>query len=103
MKYNYPVNSEKQDRLKKAMWSEAAIVEVLKARGLSEKSSDAGDALDAIFRGLGMPRSLKDMGIGRDKFEALAVNSLKDPCCVVNPIPMERKEQVIEILEMCAE
>lgn len=103
MKYNYRVNGEKQDRLKKAMWSETAVAEVLKARGLSDESSDAGDALDAMFRELGMPRSLKEMDIGRDKFEALALNSLKDPCCVVNPIPMERKEQVIEILEMCAE
>ena len=103
MKYNYKANSEKQDRLKKAMWSEADLAKVMKARGLQEDSSDAGDALDALFRELGMPRSLKEMNIGRDKFDVLAVNSLKDPCCVMNPIPMERKEQVLEVLEMCAE
>lgn len=102
MKYNYKANGEKQERLRMAMWSEPAVVEVLKARGLKEESSDAGDALDAIFRELGMPRSLKEMGIGRDKFEVLAVNSLKDPCCVVNPIPLEKREQVLEILDMCA-
>ena len=103
MKWNAKVNGEKQERLRKFMWSEPDVVVVLKARGLKEESSDAGDALDAIFRELGMPRSLKEMGIGRDKFDALAVNSLKDPCCVVNPIPLTKKEQVLEILELCAE
>ncbi len=85
------------------MWSEPDVVEVLKARGLKEESSDAGDALDAVFRELGMPRSLKEVGVGREKFDALAVNSLKDPCCAVNPIPLTKKEQVLEILELCAE
>jgi alcohol dehydrogenase class IV len=98
MKYNISVNREKQERLRKAMWSEPPIVEVLKSTGLKEESSDAGDALDAIFLELGMPRSLKEVGVGRDKFDALAVNSLKDPCCVCNPIPLERAEQVLEIL-----
>ena len=102
MKYNYPVNGTKQDKLKSALWNEPPAEEVLRRRGLRESDSDAGDALDAIFRELGMPRSLKEKGIGRQKFDALAVNSLKDPCCAANPIPMERKEQVLEILEMCA-
>ena len=102
MKWNAKVNSVKQQRLMKVMWSESTVVEVLEKRGLSEEGSDAGDALDAIFRELGMPRSLKEVGVGRDKFDTLATNSLKDPCCVVNPIPLERKSQVLEILEMCA-
>ncbi|EME39440.1 hypothetical protein DOTSEDRAFT_75198 [Dothistroma septosporum NZE10] len=102
MKYNAKVNGQKQQKLKQVMWSELAVSEVLKSRGLKEVESDAGDALDAIFRHLGMPRSLKEMDIGKDKFEVLALNSLKDPCCTTNPIPLERKEQVLEILEMCA-
>nr|POE63462.1 ethanolamine utilization protein eutg [Quercus suber] len=102
MKYNARVNSEKQERLKQIMWGEAPIAEVLARRGLKYESSDVGDALDAIFRELGMPRSLKEVGVGRDKFDVLAMNSLKDPCCKANPIPLERTEQVLEILEMCA-
>ena len=102
MKYNAKVNAHKQGKLKSIMWSEPAVSEVLKSRGLKEAESDAGDALDAIFRHLGMPRSLKEMDIGKDKFEVLAENSLKDPCCKSNPIPLDRKEQVIEILDMCA-
>lgn len=102
MKYNVPANSAKQEKLKAFMWSEPAVAEVLQGRDLMQGKSDAGDALDAIFRELGMPRSLKEVKVGREKFDALAVNSLKDPCCQANPIPLERKEQVLEILEMCA-
>lgn len=102
MKWNLKANREKQERLKEVMWEEKTVAEVLKKRGLEENGSDAGDALDAIFRELGMPRSLKEMSIGKDKFDVLAANSLKDPCCAANPIPLETKEQVLEILEMCA-
>lgn len=102
MKYNAKANSEKQKKLKQMMWDESAVAEVLKRRGLDPASSDAGDGLDAIFRELGMPRTLKEKGIGRDKFQALAVNSLKDPCCAANPVPIESEEQVMEILNMCA-
>lgn len=102
MKWNARANGAKQAKLKQVMWSETPVAEVLKERGLKEESSDAGDALDAIFRELGMPRSLKEKGIGRDKFHALAVNSLKDPCCKANPIPLETEGQVMEILEMVA-
>ena len=102
MKYNAKANGEKQEKLKTIMWSETPVADVLKKRGLEPQSSDAGDALDAIFRELGMPRTLKEKEIGRDKFRALAANSLHDPCCQVNPMPIEREEQVLEILEMCA-
>ncbi|TKA49975.1 hypothetical protein B0A55_12670, partial [Friedmanniomyces simplex] len=102
MKWNASANGEKQDKLKSIMWSETTVAEVLKKRGLTPERSDAGDALDAIFRELSMPRTLKEKGIGRDKFQALAANSIKDPCCKYNPIPVEREEQVLEILEMCA-
>ena len=102
MKWNAEVNPAKQEKLKEFMWSEPTISELLARRALKEESSDAGDGLDAIFRELGMPRSLKEVGVGRNKFDALAVTSLKDPCCKMNPIPLEREAQVLEILEMCA-
>ena len=102
MKWNAKANNHKQEKLKQVLWSEPQVAEVLKRRGVEVKSSDAGDALDAIFRELGMPRSLSEMNIGRDKFQALAVNSLKDPCAKTNPIPLDTTDQVMEILEMCA-
>lgn len=54
-----------------------------------------------MIRELGFPRTLGEYGIGRDKLEAIAESSLKDVCCQFNAIPLEKKEQVLEILEMC--
>lgn len=35
--------------------------------------------------------------------DAHALNGLGGPCCVANPIPFEKKEQVLEILEVVVE
>lgn len=100
LKYNARENSAKQERVKAIIWSDEHVVQVLKGAGLDREKTDAGDALDAVFRALGMPRTLREVGVGRDRLDGLAENSLKDPCCGVNPVPLTRKEQVLEILEM---
>ncbi|KAI5358526.1 Putative alcohol dehydrogenase, iron-type/glycerol dehydrogenase GldA [Septoria linicola] len=102
LKWNAKVNGKKQEQLKTVMWQESPIREVLQARGLAEKNSDAGDALDAIFRELGMPRSMAEKNIGRDQFDSLAENSLKDAMTKANPRPVKTKADVVEILGMCA-
>jgi alcohol dehydrogenase class IV len=66
-------------------------------------NADLGDILDAIIRELGMPRTLKDVGIGRDKLDLLAENSLKDHWIKTNAKPITEKSQVMEILEMVVE
>ncbi|KAI0544635.1 hypothetical protein F4679DRAFT_564116 [Xylaria curta] len=102
LKYNARVNSDAQKKIAEMIWSEEDISTVLKKQGLSEAESDLGDALRAVFNELGMPKSLKDVGVGRDKWDLLAVNSLEDVCCKGNPVPLTKKEQVLEILEMCS-
>ncbi|KAI7569505.1 hypothetical protein KC317_g3277 [Hortaea werneckii] len=102
LKYNARVNAEKQERMKAALWDESSVSSVLRERGLTQSQSDLADALDAVFRELGMPRSLNEKGIGKDRYSTLAKNSLKDPCCTANPIPITKEEQVLEILVMCA-
>jgi alcohol dehydrogenase class IV len=99
-KYNSKVNEKRQELVENVLWADANITTVLEARGLKKGSADLGDVLDAVISELGMPRSLKAMGIGRDKLELLATNSLNDKWCHTNPIPLEEKAQVLEILEM---
>jgi alcohol dehydrogenase class IV len=67
------------------------------------KSVDLGDMLDVVFRELGMPRTLKEVGVGRDKMHGLARNSLKDHWIQTNAKPITEMDQVLEILEMVAE
>lgn len=49
---------------------------------------------------LGLPRSLKEVGVGRVKIEVLAKRTLDDAWAGMNPIPLAKSEQVAEILEM---
>lgn len=100
-KYNAKVNASQQAIVLKAFWDQPEISAVLARRGLVKDEADLGDALDAIIRQLGLPRTLKDYGIGRDQLEGIAESSLKDICCQWNVIPLEKKEQVLEILDMC--
>ena len=76
------------------------ISQVLNERSVNVDASDLGDILDAVMRELGMPRSLSDVHVSPDKIYSLAAHSLHDRWCKSNPVPLERKEQVIEILEM---
>lgn len=104
LKYNYFHGDEKvrklQRKLLEILWNEKPIVEVLEKRGLRKEDADAGDVIGAVISELGMPRTLKDVGVGRDKLDVLANNALKDPWLPTNPVPLTEKKQVLEILEM---
>lgn len=76
------------------------VIGVLRARSVNVDDSDLGDILDAVIRELGMPRSLSDVHVGRDKLDSLAAHSLHDRWCKSNPVPLNEKRQVLEILEM---
>ncbi|RDW61041.1 iron-containing alcohol dehydrogenase-like protein [Coleophoma cylindrospora] len=104
LKYNYKYGDERvkqnQRKVLDILWAEPAVEKVLTARGLSKETADGGDVLDAVITELGMPRSLKDVGVGRDALDALAENCLKDRCLPTNPVPLTEKKQVLEVLEM---
>lgn len=100
MRFNKTVNGAKQGKVLEVLWSEVAIEDVLVRMGFKRDESDLADVLDAIFRELGMPRTLKEVGVGREQLPALAEGSLKDRFCESNPIPLRESAQVMEILEM---
>jgi alcohol dehydrogenase class IV len=101
-------NNEKQEYCKKVLLRSPTVVELLGRRygkdqtGL-ERRLDLGDVLDAFFREIGMPRTLKEVGVGKDKLDGLAVNSLTDHWIKTNAKPITEKEQVMEILRMVVE
>lgn len=104
LKYNYSHGDDKVKKLQQKVldifWNEKAIAEVLENKGLEKKVADAGDVVGAVISELGMPRTLKDVGIGRDKLDGLADNSMKDRWLATNAVPLTEKSQVLEILEM---
>ena len=98
-------NVERQALTKKILLKSPVVKELLEAKrgGPAIDQLDLGDVLDVIFREIGMPRTLKEVGVGRDKLDGLARNSLKDHWIQTNAKPITEKEQVMEILEMVVE
>ncbi|KAF7986288.1 hypothetical protein HWV62_35226 [Athelia sp. TMB] len=90
----------RQLRVLELLWGDATLRALLTDRGLHEGTADLGDALDVYIRELGMPRTLREVGIGRDQLDRLAEASLKDRWLPTNPVPITEKEQVMEILKM---
>lgn len=103
LKFNYKygdgMTRQRQERIRKAFWSDPILQDLFAKRGLKEETADAGDLLDVYIRELGMPRTLKGMGIKRDHFDSLAESSLRDACTVNGPVKVGKKE-VLEILDM---
>ena len=95
-------NVERQELMTKVFWAIDIARAKFEARGLDAGTADLGDLIDVIVRELGMPRSLEAVGVGRDRFGDLAANSLEDKCTQANPARIDREEQVLEILDMCA-
>jgi alcohol dehydrogenase class IV len=104
LKYNSQHGGEtvvaSQKKVLDILWGEDTVADVLRKQGLKKESADAGDVIGAIISELGMPRTLKEVGVGREKLDALAVNCLKDAWLKTNPVPLTEKKQVLEILEM---
>ncbi|KAJ0114386.1 hypothetical protein J7T55_010775 [Diaporthe amygdali] len=99
-KFNAKVNAQQQAIVLDAFWADPDVAATLTKHSLVKEKADLGDALDALIRELGFPRTLAEYGVGRDKLEAIAESSIKDHCCLTNAIPLESKEQVLEILEI---
>ena len=87
MRWNKQVNAARQAEIAAAM---------------GQPGNDAGDALDQLIRGLGMPRSLRDIKIGREHFEQIAAQAMHTPWVPRNPRKIEGPAQVREILELAA-
>ncbi|KAI9701537.1 MAG: hypothetical protein M1836_001593 [Candelina mexicana] len=100
-KFNAKVNSDRQKKVIDILWGDKVVEKVLQ-KWKVDRQAELGTVLNAIIGELGMPRTLKDVGIGKDKLDGLAENSLKDPWCKSNPIPLEEKRQVMEILDMAS-
>lgn len=100
-KFNAKHNAQQQALVVDAFWANPDTAEVLTKHSLVKGEADLGDAVDAVMGELGFPRTLGEYGTGRDRLEAIADSSLRDACCQFNLIPLERKEQALEIMEMC--
>ena len=87
MRWNYSANAERQ---------------ALVASAMGHAGEDAGDVLDDFIRGLGMPRSLREVGVGPEHFERISEQAMGTPWIPRNPRRIEGPTQVREILALAA-
>lgn len=87
LRYNHPVNHERQKLVAEAMGSPGA---------------DAADLLEKFIADLGMPGRLSTVGVGRDQFARIAANTMRDHYTHHNPRPITSPAQIEEVLESFA-
>jgi len=87
MRWNKSVNAERQALVSAAM---------------GHPGKDAGDVLDDFIRGLGMPRSLREVKVESEHFDRIAQQAMATPWVPRNPRKIEGPAQVREILELAA-
>ena len=87
MRWNKQDNGERQ-----ALVSEA----------MGQPGKDAADVLDGFIRGLGLPRSLRDVRVSPEHFEAIADQAMRTPWIPRNPRKIDTPAQVREILVLAA-
>lgn len=85
-------------------WNKSANADrqLLIANAMGHPGKDAGDVLDDFIRGLGMPRSLGEVKIGKEHFDRIAAQAMGTPWVPRNPRKIDGPAQVKEILELAA-
>ena len=71
----------------------------LLSEALGNPSRPASDSVAELVSELGMPTRLRDVGVTREHFEAIAEGSLLNAWVRANPEPINQVDQVYQILE----
>jgi maleylacetate reductase len=87
MRWNASVNAERQ---------------MIVAAAMGFPGHNAADVLDAFIRSLGMPRSLADVRVSPEHFDAIAEQAMRTNWIPRNPRKIESPAQVREILLLAA-
>jgi maleylacetate reductase len=87
MRWNKPANADRQ---------------ALVAAAMGRPDRQAGDVLDDFIRGLGMPRSLGEVKVGKEHFDRISTQAMGTPWVPRNPRRIDGPAEVREILELAA-
>ncbi|NQV93736.1 MAG: iron-containing alcohol dehydrogenase [Sphingomonadales bacterium] len=81
--FNLSVNADRQKRISAC---------------LGDANRPASELLDELIRGLGMPRTLKEVGVGEKDLDLIAEYTLEDIWGRTNPRPINSADDVMQIL-----
>jgi len=97
MKWNKSVNGDRQSQIVD-VFEKTGVANALKKDG--SKVADAGDLLKSYIQLLEMPGSLDVVGVGQEKWDLLAKESMTDPWIKTNPRKINGPEDLKEIFEL---
>ncbi len=83
--YNKPVNGPRQQQI---------------ATALGRPNDDAAEAIGDLILALGMPRTLRDVGVKREHYDFIANGAMQNMMVRSNPRPITAPAQVEEILDL---
>jgi maleylacetate reductase len=87
LRWNLPANADRQKRVSEAF---------------GKPATPAADLVAQLVATLGLPQTLREVGVGRDRFREIAEKSMHDRAVLNNPRPIEGPAEVMEILELAA-
>ncbi|HKU96113.1 MAG TPA: iron-containing alcohol dehydrogenase [Vineibacter sp.] len=87
LRFNRPVTDVAQARL---------------ADALGQPGADAADVFAELVAALGLPRSLRDVGVGANRFPLIAEIAMKHIFTTTNPRPIRSPDDVEQILALAA-
>lgn len=85
LRWNLPVNAERQARVSAAMGA---------------PGRPAADLVAELVAALGLPGRLRDVGIRQEDLRPIAEHTMHDPPVRANPRPIGAPEDILEILEL---
>jgi maleylacetate reductase len=87
LRWNLPANADRQTRVSEAF---------------GKPEVPAADLVAGLVRMLGLPGSLHEVGVTRDRFREIAEKSMHDRAVLNNPRPIKGPAEVMEILDLAA-
>ena len=85
LRYNKPATCAQQQRI---------------AAALGRPDDEAADAIGALISALGMPRTLREVGVKKDHYEFITDGAMQNMMVRSNPRPITAPAQVREILDL---
>ncbi len=85
LRYNKPTNGEAQKQVATAM---------------GRPNDEAADAIGDLISALGMPRTLRDVGVKKEHYDFIASGAMQNMMVRSNPRPISTPDQVKEILDL---
>lgn len=85
LRYNHAVNADRQRLISEAF---------------GEPERLAADLVEALIRDLGLPQTLRDVGVSRGHFEAIAQGGMQNMMVRSNPRPIHHPDNIVDILDL---